>query len=277
MDSKPLKNVALSHASHSEVVFEDYLFYAALQRKEEEGSQEANSDKVIGDPQGLSSLSLDEQERMEATRALRIASWISILFLLTTDMTGPVTAPYAISQVGWVPGVILSVICCVCSLVVASPLIHHHPQLAYCRHTRGFYYGDCSFDSILSGTHLKHTPIWRNGSSGGLRDIFAIFCRRRNYLSVYILSAASMRDTMVDLIFPPQVGATCLALGQGLSQMVRGRVSIVIITTMMSYNLNLLVVFFGLHCHLYNNWYDHRTNQNAQGATLRISYITITQ
>jgi hypothetical protein len=126
MDSKSLKDVVLSHASHSEVVFEDYLFYATLQRKEEE-SQEVNSEtsKVIDDPKGLPTLSLDEQERMEATRALRIASWISIFFLLTTDVGGPVTAPYAISQVGWIPGVILSIIRCVYSLVVALPLIHH--------------------------------------------------------------------------------------------------------------------------------------------------------
>ena len=122
-----LKNVALSQSSHSEVVFEDYLFYAALQRKEEEGSQEVNSEtsKVINDLQALPPLSPDEQERMEATRALRIASWISIFFLLTTDVTGPVTAPYAFSQVGWIPGVALSIFRCVCSLVFVSPFIHH--------------------------------------------------------------------------------------------------------------------------------------------------------
>ena len=79
------------------------------------------------------------------------------------------------------------------------------------------------------------------------------------------------------MIYPSQVGGTCLTLGQGLSQIARGRVSIATITTMMSYNLNVLVVFFGLHCHLCNNWYDHRTKQITQGATLRIYYIIITQ
>lgn len=107
MDSKPFKNVELSD---SNIFFEDYLFYAALQREEEEdGDQKVNSEtkKVIDKPQVLPPLSLDEQERVEAARALRMASWISIFFLLTTDMVGPATAPYAISQVGWVPGVIL--------------------------------------------------------------------------------------------------------------------------------------------------------------------------
>ncbi|KAF8663537.1 hypothetical protein AX14_006857, partial [Amanita brunnescens Koide BX004] len=109
MDSKPpLKDVALSHSSHSEVVFEDYLFYAALQRKEY-GGQKINSENtdVIDEPRGLPPLTQDEKERVEATRALRIATWVSVFFLLTTDMSGSILIPYAISQVGWVPGIIL--------------------------------------------------------------------------------------------------------------------------------------------------------------------------
>ncbi|KAF8344794.1 hypothetical protein F5887DRAFT_885741 [Amanita rubescens] len=51
----------------------------------------------------------DQHGRAEASRALRIASWMSVFWLLTTDIVGPFTAPYAISQVGWVPGVILFV------------------------------------------------------------------------------------------------------------------------------------------------------------------------
>jgi hypothetical protein len=117
MDSKPLKNVALSHSPHSEAVFEDYLFYAALQRKEYCG-QKINSDNtdVIDEPPELPPLTQDEKERVEATRALRIATWISVFFLLTTDMAGSVLVPYAISQVGWVPGIILFIFRCVMSL-----------------------------------------------------------------------------------------------------------------------------------------------------------------
>jgi hypothetical protein len=125
MDSKSLKNVALTHSSNSEVVFEDYLFYATLQR-EEYGGTKINSEttEVTEKPQELPPLSPDEQERMEATRALRITSWISVFFLLTTDMAGSIFVPYAISQVGWVPGAILFTLRCVCSLLVASLLIH---------------------------------------------------------------------------------------------------------------------------------------------------------
>ena len=125
MDSKPLKNVALTHSSRSKVVFEDYLFYAALQRTEYD-DQKINSEatEVIDKPRELPPLSPDEQERIDATRALRITSWISVFFLLTTDMAGSILVPYTISQVGWVPGAIVFTFRCVCSLVVASSLIH---------------------------------------------------------------------------------------------------------------------------------------------------------
>jgi amino acid permease len=49
----------------------------------------------------------DEEERENASRALRLASWASVFYLITTDILGPFNAPYAISLVGWVPGVVL--------------------------------------------------------------------------------------------------------------------------------------------------------------------------
>ncbi|KNZ72606.1 N amino acid transport system protein [Termitomyces sp. J132] len=38
---------------------------------------------------------------------MRAASWSSIFYLITTDILGPFNAPFAISQVGWVPGIVL--------------------------------------------------------------------------------------------------------------------------------------------------------------------------
>ncbi|CAA7271203.1 unnamed protein product [Cyclocybe aegerita] len=52
-------------------------------------------------------MTADEEERANASRALRLAGWGSIFYLITTDILGPFNAPYAISQVGWVPGVVL--------------------------------------------------------------------------------------------------------------------------------------------------------------------------
>lgn len=42
-----------------------------------------------------------------ANRALRIASWGSVFYLITTDILGPTSAPYAIAQLGYVPGALL--------------------------------------------------------------------------------------------------------------------------------------------------------------------------
>ena len=145
MVSKPSVDVALSPSSHSDAVFEDYLFYAVLQREEENGGQrvfspnsetniqvdtqsasESKTDRVTEEPiaRHLPPMTPDQQERAEATRALRIVSWMSVFFLLTADVVGPFTAPFAISQVGWIPGVILFIIRCVCFPVIALPLIH---------------------------------------------------------------------------------------------------------------------------------------------------------
>jgi hypothetical protein len=52
-------------------------------------------------------LTADERERINARRALRSASWAAVFYLITTDILGPFNAPFALSQVGYVPGVIL--------------------------------------------------------------------------------------------------------------------------------------------------------------------------
>ena len=107
----------------SDAVFEDYLHYAALQRlAEEPGGREATLENrdwfsrfshykganVNVDVRNVSNTVLmtqDEEERANASRALRLASWASVFYLITTDILGPFNAPFAISQVGWVPGI----------------------------------------------------------------------------------------------------------------------------------------------------------------------------
>ena len=54
---------------------------------------------------GISALELDT-----ARRAVRSTGWVSIFYLITTDILGPFGAPYAFSQVGYVPGTFLYVI-----------------------------------------------------------------------------------------------------------------------------------------------------------------------
>ncbi|KAG6891378.1 hypothetical protein C0992_008089 [Termitomyces sp. T32_za158] len=101
----------------SDIVFEEYLHYAAIQRHiegkhSETDNQEKRSwvDKFTKDvninvtARDIKDLSvIEDSEKMNAFRALRTASWASVFYLITTDILGPFNAPFAISQVGWVP------------------------------------------------------------------------------------------------------------------------------------------------------------------------------
>ncbi|KAF8636277.1 hypothetical protein AX17_003668 [Amanita inopinata Kibby_2008] len=146
MDTKVVEETHVPQDSYlrsrREVLFEDYLFYAAIRRREEEQETRGDSestlsnsnkswltrliqDRVVGDvgivsehaksekagkdddEQSIPSMTPDQIERANASRALRLASWASVFYLITTDILGPFNAPFAISQVGWVPGIIL--------------------------------------------------------------------------------------------------------------------------------------------------------------------------
>ncbi|KII95622.1 hypothetical protein PLICRDRAFT_121216 [Plicaturopsis crispa FD-325 SS-3] len=99
------------------VPFEEYLSHALRQREFEDSnhgpvngtpspSASTHDEKTKG-PLGEADLTPEEQERVNARRALRSASWAAVFYLITTDILGPFNAPFAISQVGYVPGVIL--------------------------------------------------------------------------------------------------------------------------------------------------------------------------
>lgn len=70
----------------------------SLDEKEVNVSQPASD----GERWGVS-----QAEWKTASRALRTASWGSIFFLITTDILGPFTTPWAFAQMGYGPGVAL--------------------------------------------------------------------------------------------------------------------------------------------------------------------------
>ena len=118
---------SVSSLPRQEVVFEDYVFYASLQRQEEDAASRQvspqGSDTTFNEkkswlsglmaeteakaPLELPPMTEEEIENANASRAIRITSWTSVFFLVTTDIFGPFTVPYAMAQLGWVPGVIL--------------------------------------------------------------------------------------------------------------------------------------------------------------------------
>lgn len=48
-----------------------------------------------------------QQDWAQAERALRTTSWGAVFFLITTDILGPMTTPWAFAQTGYGPGVAL--------------------------------------------------------------------------------------------------------------------------------------------------------------------------
>lgn len=102
-DDATLRQRHIVRGKHGPAHLETYMSYAAAQRElERTGQNAAPIEKGYH-----ADLTEDERERLNARRALRTASWWGIFFLITTDILGPFNAPYAISQVGYVPGVLL--------------------------------------------------------------------------------------------------------------------------------------------------------------------------
>jgi hypothetical protein len=83
--------------------FRDYLLYASVTR--------ANELKPDGQVEVEHVRKTEYQRELDqARRALKTATWVSIFFLITTDILGPFNAPFAFSQVGFVPGAVLYVV-----------------------------------------------------------------------------------------------------------------------------------------------------------------------
>ncbi|KAK0761966.1 hypothetical protein N5P37_004766 [Trichoderma harzianum] len=58
-------------------------------------------------PEAFAPLDISEGEWTQASRAARTATWVSIFYLITTDVLGPFSTGYAFSQMGLAPGVVL--------------------------------------------------------------------------------------------------------------------------------------------------------------------------
>ncbi|KAI1866753.1 uncharacterized protein JN550_007606 [Neoarthrinium moseri] len=135
--------VPAENYSRRKVSFEEYMYYAAITRAEE---KEANKRfieargrwtfrsilKAIfskGEGAAITDSPTSAQEKAEenaaargsiqgryqisvaqektASRAMRTASWGAIFYLITTDILGPTSAPWAFAQLGYGPGIAL--------------------------------------------------------------------------------------------------------------------------------------------------------------------------
>ncbi|KAI9683299.1 MAG: hypothetical protein M1822_006164 [Bathelium mastoideum] len=57
---------------------------------------------------GLDTSVITDEEWLTASRAARTATWGAVFYLITTDILGPFSVPWAMTQLGWGPGVSFS-------------------------------------------------------------------------------------------------------------------------------------------------------------------------
>lgn len=136
-----------AHAFHDpSVTFEEYMYYAAITRAEEKEANAAHvsaagpktfksvlanrfskgtvetrtidspaeggnltppvyDEKKVSPQRHLGNVS--DAEWKNASRAVRTAGWTSVFYLITTDILGPFSVPWAFAQMGYGPGVAL--------------------------------------------------------------------------------------------------------------------------------------------------------------------------
>ncbi|KAL8283212.1 hypothetical protein RQP46_005990 [Phenoliferia psychrophenolica] len=117
--------------------FHEYLFHASLRREAEDNDHSIVTSKGIGQlfakkeksekgekdgdvvvvhetehegSDDLAGMTESQIEYLNARRALRLAGWGTVFYLITCDILGPFNAPYAIASIGIVPGVLLYIL-----------------------------------------------------------------------------------------------------------------------------------------------------------------------
>lgn len=72
--------------------------------KEKDSEKSRDGDVMVSTPDDGS---MSEEEKMSAYRIMRVASWQIVFYLITTDILGFSSAPYAFQQLGYGPGVLV--------------------------------------------------------------------------------------------------------------------------------------------------------------------------
>ncbi|GAV56432.1 hypothetical protein ZYGR_0BT00120 [Zygosaccharomyces rouxii] len=87
-----------------------YSYYADIQREYEESKDYDGLYAVQREQMYTDTHSNLTPSKLDSQRMMRLAKAYSVFFLITTDILGPSNAPNAVSQMGYVPGVILYVL-----------------------------------------------------------------------------------------------------------------------------------------------------------------------
>ena len=65
------------------------------------------NEKVVADSSPDGRFVISEEEYIQASRAVRTATWGAVFFLITTDILGPFSTAWAFRQMGYGPGAVL--------------------------------------------------------------------------------------------------------------------------------------------------------------------------
>jgi hypothetical protein len=122
---------AKPHNHDNSVTFYEYKYYAELTRAEQDSGNVPTTGSgehgmlptTMGTPARAERASdhegsqaaipasnphiISDDEWMTASRAIRTATWLSVFYLITTDILGPYGVPFAIGTLGWGPGMAL--------------------------------------------------------------------------------------------------------------------------------------------------------------------------
>jgi hypothetical protein len=122
---------AKPHNHDPSVTFYEYKYYAEITRAEQDSGNVPTTNNgehgmlpaTMETPAGAEKTSdhegsqeafpphnphiISDDEWMAASRAIRTATWLSVFYLITTDILGPYGAPFAIGTLGWGPGMAL--------------------------------------------------------------------------------------------------------------------------------------------------------------------------
>lgn len=162
-------------------------------------------DDVAADLEGLSERDL---ELVTARRALRVAGWATIFYLITCDILGPFNAPYAIASMGMGPGVALYVVFGIIAFIT-SVMLHrlflNMDSIRYPIRT----FGDLG--GRVFGSWMRH-----------LCSILQAIQVRQSRLTPFCLVERRRLTNFVRLQLILNVGLICLSNGQGVAQIAAG-------------------------------------------------------
>jgi len=136
-EASEISRPAIRKLHDPSVTIEEYMHYAAITRADDRNHVPKNSDNAMS-VAGFKSLNpfakksvpavatttelnekataesspdgryvITEEEYVQASRAVRTATWGAVFFLITTDILGPFSTAWAFRQMGYGPGAVL--------------------------------------------------------------------------------------------------------------------------------------------------------------------------